>query len=129
MTTPVRTKWDYNTAGTATMARQIILSTADLGGLLPDAAVDILAFMGSPLHTADTAIRMIERANNMACVLVNQCAYSMILQAGEEMDREMEVQIPNMAKTLKLFEKILLLYSFVNPLGGIVFNHRKHGYH
>ena len=51
--TTLRQSWEFQAAGTATMARQIILSVADLGGLLPDAAVDILAFMGSPLHTLD----------------------------------------------------------------------------
>jgi len=129
MTAPVRTKWDYNIAGAATMARQIILGIPTLGGLLPDVATDILGFLGSPLHTADTAIRAIERANNLSCVLINQCAYSMILQTGEEMDREMEVQIPNMAKTLRQFEKILPIYKIVNPLGGISFENRMYGYH
>ena len=72
------------------MARQVVLAIPTLGGLLPDCITDILAFAGSPLHTADTAVRMIERANNLACVLINQCSYSMILQVSEQMDKEME---------------------------------------
>jgi len=129
MTATVRQGWEYQAAGSATMARQVILGIPTLGGLLPDCITDILAFMGSPLHTADTAVRMIERTNNLACVLINQCAYSMILQAGEEMDREMAVQIPNMAKNLKVFEAILPVYSIVNPLGGITFKNRDECYH
>lgn len=111
------------------MARQVILGIPTLGGLLPDCITDLLAFMNSPLHAADTAVRMIERANNLTCVLVNQCSYSMILQTGEDMDREMAVQIPNMAETLRWFEKILPIYKIVNPLGGIAFDDRKHAYH
>ena len=129
MTSPVRARWEYQSAGCATMARQIVLGIPTLGGLLPDCITDILAFVGSPLHAADTAIRMIERANNLSCVLVNQCSYSMILQVGEEMDREMTVTIPWMEDALELFEAILPVYKIVNPLGGIAFDDRKHAYH
>lgn len=129
MTVHQREGWDYQAAGTATMARQIVLGIPTLGGLLPDCIIDILAFIGSPLHAADTAIRMIERANNLSCVLVNQCSFAMILQTGEQMDKVMENQIPLMAKNIKLFEKILAIYKIANPLGGVSFDNRKDCYY
>jgi hypothetical protein len=128
MAMPVRTKWNYTGAGLLTMTRQIVLAAPTLGGLLPNVATDILAFMGSPLHAADTAIRAIERANNLSCVLINQCAYSMILQTGEEMDREMEQTLPWMEDALTIFEKILPIYAVVNPLGWIGFKNRDYAY-
>jgi endonuclease YncB( thermonuclease family) len=128
MTTPQRGKWSYTTAGLKTMGREIILSIPALFGLIPETMEDIMTFMGSPLHLAGTIIRQTERATNLSCVLINQCAYSMILQVGEEMDREMEVQIPNMAKTLSIFETILPFYSTINPLGGIAFVDRLYAY-
>jgi len=129
MSATVRQGWEYQAAGTATMGRQIILGIPTLGGLLPNCIVDIMAFLGSPLHALDTAVRMIEQANNLSCVLINQCSYSMILQTGEQMDKVMAKQIPNMAKNLKIFEAILPLYKIINPLGGISFSNRDEAYH
>lgn len=130
MTTPARKSYDYTARGLALMARQVILTApAIMKWLDPLGANMLLTFLGSPLHVMDSTIRSIERANNLACVLVNQCAYSMMLQAGEEMDREMEVQIPNMLKTLNLLEAIHPIYSIVNPLGKIVMEDRIYGYH
>ena len=112
------------------MNRQILLSyPTELLDFLPDSALAILSYIDSPLAKLDQAIKLVERANNLSCVLVNQCAYSMILQTSEQMDREMAVTIPWMTGALKLFEAILPLYYVLNPLGGIAFTNRKHCYH
>ena len=110
------------------MARQIILSTADLGGLLPDAAVDILAFMGSPLHTLDVAVRMIERASNMARTLVNQTAYPMMLQTSHEFDRLMYEHLPKDSAHIGKLNLLLIPLTIANPLGGVVYEDLKQAY-
>jgi len=128
MATPVRSGWDYQKTGTTLMAREIIFGIANFGGFLPLLVIAALTMIGSPVHSAYMVIRMIESVNNLSCVLINQCSYSMILQTGEEMDREMTVQIPTMQERMDLFEKFLPDYAFVNPLGGLVFEERMYAF-
>lgn len=126
MTAPVRAGQTYSQTGQLLMARQIIFHVASFGGFLPLIVVHVLGNIGHPLYLAMSVTYLIEQATNVSLVPVTQCSYSMILQTGEEMDREMEETIPWMTENLQLYSDNIIPYSVVNPLGGLVYTERKH---
>lgn len=110
------------------MARQIIFGIANFGGFLPLICVHMLAILGSPIHIAQSVSLQVEQAINLATILTNQCSYSMILQTGEEMDREMEQTIPWMDTNLSIYKSLILPLYVVNPLGGLTYTERSHAF-
>jgi len=114
--------------GLVTMARQIIFAIPTLGDWLPDVATHFLAMLGSPPHILASIIMQIETATNLSTTLVNMCTYSMILQTGEEMDREMAQTLPWMDDAMKLYGALLIPYTIVNPMGGLVGAERNYAF-
>lgn len=102
------TRWSYSTAGLATLSRQVLLTAA---GYVP--GLNLIS------HAVQLADEVIMTACESSIVLVEQCAYPILLQISEEMDKLMADQIENEKNQLLLFKVIHPFLIPVNPLGYI----------
>ncbi len=110
---------DYRTAGAATLARQASFVMADYAFDGPTAGLIDKATL-STIHKVDMAIKMLEAICGYSIILVEQCAYPLLLQISQELDKLMETQIPNEERQLAVFKAIRPCLFSLNPLAWLV---------
>jgi hypothetical protein len=110
---------DYRTAGIATLSRQASFVMADYAFDGPTAG-SLKKLALAAVHQADMSIKILEAICGYSILLVEQCAYPILLQVSHELDRLMETQIPNEKRQLALFKAIRPFLFVANPLEWVV---------